>query len=328
MMQVRDTFHQLCSQNMVPSEPAPTNAMRCNVTRGEEELEITYLRDQLQACFRLINTLEKEKHDLQLQTQLLKAQVAASCLRAQDKGRDISKLTKAATEDEEEKKKSEAKSFPSQMNNVTKMEVKLQSELTEQNHVREKREDEKKTMIPSKLPPPPPPPLKMLPIKSKTVRRMPEVIEFYRSLTRKDSRVGSRSNGASVSEANFSKNMIGEIENRSTYLMAIKSDVETQGEFINFLSREVAAAAYTKISDVEAFVKWLDGELSSLVDERAVLRHFPNWPERKADALREAACTYRDLKNLESEILSYKDNLLQTSSQAFNRMQALQHRRG
>lgn len=31
------------------------------------------------------------------------------------------------------------------------------------------------------------------------------------------------------------------------------------------------------------------------------------WPERKADALREAAVEYRELKLLESEISSYKD---------------------
>ena len=40
-------------------------------------------------------------------------------------------------------------------------------------------------------------------------------------------------------------------------------------------------------------------------DERAVLKHF-NWPEKKADALREAAVEYRELKLLESEVSSYK----------------------
>ncbi|KAK9280206.1 hypothetical protein L1049_013893 [Liquidambar formosana] len=107
----------------------------------------------------------------------------------------------------------------------------------------------------------------------------------------------------------------------------IKSDVETKGEFINCLTREVETAAYTEISDVEAFVKWLDEELSYLVDERAVLKHFPQWPERKADALREAAFSYRDLKNLESEVSSYEDNPKQPLTQVLRRMQALQDRR-
>ncbi|KAI7727221.1 hypothetical protein M8C21_022516 [Ambrosia artemisiifolia] len=44
-----------------------------------------------------------------------------------------------------------------------------------------------------------------------------------------------------------------------------------------------------------------------VVDERAVLKHF-DWPEKKADTLREAAFAYRDLKKLEHEISNYKDN--------------------
>lgn len=43
-------------------------------------------------------------------------------------------------------------------------------------------------------------------------------------------------------------------------------------------------------------------------DERAVLKHF-SWPERKADALREAAFEYRDLNRLLVEISSFQDNL-------------------
>jgi hypothetical protein len=43
------------------------------------------------------------------------------------------------------------------------------------------------------------------------------------------------------------------------------------------------------------------------VDERAVLKHF-DWPERKADTLREAAFGYQDLKRLESQVSNYKDD--------------------
>ncbi|RYR24786.1 hypothetical protein Ahy_B02g058328 [Arachis hypogaea] len=60
------------------------------------------------------------------------------------------------------------------------------------------------------------------------------------------------------------------------------------------------------IEEVLKFVDGLVGELSSLVDERAVLRHF-KWPEKKANALREAAVEYRELKLLEQEISSYKE---------------------
>ncbi|KAG6641361.1 protein CHUP1, chloroplastic-like [Carya illinoinensis] len=179
---------------------------------------------------------------------------------------------------------------------------------------------------PKKMAPPPPPPppkgLKGLPAK---VRRVPEVVEFYHSLMRRDSRKDSSATAtasdAAPATAN-SRDMIGEIENRSTYLLAIKSDVETQGDFIRFLIKEVENAAFTDIEDVVPFVKWLDDELSYLVDERAVLKHF-NWPEQKADALREAAFGYADLKKLEFEASSFRDNARQPSGPALKKMQAL-----
>lgn len=171
-------------------------------------------------------------------------------------------------------------------------------------------------------PPPPPPPkgLKTLPAK---VRRIPEVVEFYHSLMRRDCRRDSGAGVASAADAPSSaKDMIGEIENRSAHLLAIKTDVETQGDFIRFLIKEVEHAAFTDIVDVVPFVKWLDDELSYLVDERAVLKHF-EWPEQKADALREAAFGYCDLKKLESEASSFRDNPRQPCGTALKKMQAL-----
>ena len=38
-----------------------------------------------------------------------------------------------------------------------------------------------------------------------------------------------------------------------------------------------------------------------------MLKHF-DWPEKKADTLREAAFGYCDLKKLEAEISNYKDD--------------------
>ncbi len=103
--------------------------------------------------------------------------------------------------------------------------------------------------------------------------------------------------------------------------------MEKQKDFISSLTREVESAAFSEISDVELFVKWLDQELSSLVDERAVLKHFPEWPERKADALREAAFSYRDLRNLDSEVSTFQINPKESLTQTSRKMQALQDRR-
>lgn len=58
------------------------------------------------------------------------------------------------------------------------------------------------------------------------------------------------------------------------------------------------------------------------VDERAVLKHF-DWPEKKADALREAAFGYCDLKKLESEASSFRDDPRQLCAPALKKMQTL-----
>ncbi|PPD93907.1 hypothetical protein GOBAR_DD09058 [Gossypium barbadense] len=173
-------------------------------------------------------------------------------------------------------------------------------------------------------PPPPPPPQKGMKTVAAKVRRVPEVVEFYHSIMRRDSKRDA--GGCNVPEAlpatANARDMIGEIENRSAYLLAIKTDVETQGDFIRFLIKEVENVSFTDIEDVVPFVKWLDDELSYLVDERAVLKHF-EWPEQKADALREAAFGYCDLKKLESEAASFRDDARQPCGSALKKMQAL-----
>ncbi|XP_022948306.1 protein CHUP1, chloroplastic [Cucurbita moschata] len=179
---------------------------------------------------------------------------------------------------------------------------------------------------PTPAPPPPPPlPTKLLG-GSKAVRRVPEVLELYRLVTKRDAQKENKAANGGFPAVAFTKNMIGEIENRSAYLSAIKSEVETHGEFVNRLIREVEAAAPRDIAEVERFVKWLDGELASLVDERAVLKHFPRWPEGKADALREAAFSYKDLKSLEGEVCSFRENPKEETNAMLKRAQALQDR--
>lgn len=81
---------------------------------------------------------------------------------------------------------------------------------------------------PAAPPPPPPPPkgLKSKPPPAK-VTRIPEVVEFYHSLMRRDSSCrrdsggggGGPSDGQAAGAA--AKDMIGEIENRSSYLLAV-----------------------------------------------------------------------------------------------------------
>ncbi|XP_057765680.1 protein CHUP1, chloroplastic isoform X2 [Salvia miltiorrhiza] len=160
-------------------------------------------------------------------------------------------------------------------------------------------------------PPRPPPPPGSLPPRGGAggdkVHRAPELVEFYQSLMKREAKNTSSLISTSSNTSEARSNMIGEIENRSSFLLAVKADVETQGEFVQSLASEVRAASFTNIDDLLAFVNWLDEELSFLVDERAVLKHF-DWPEGKADALREAAFEYQDLKKLERLVTSFTDD--------------------
>ncbi|KAL5165075.1 Protein CHUP1, chloroplastic [Glycine soja] len=141
---------------------------------------------------------------------------------------------------------------------------------------------------PAIAPPPPPTPQKLSSVGLKTVRCVPE-----------DANMENRIYSNGIPIIAFTRNMIKEVENRLTYyLSGIKSEVQRQGEFISSLIKEVESTCFVDVYEVEAFVKWLHGELSSLVDERSVLKH----------ALKEAVCNYRDLKNLESKVSSYEDN--------------------
>lgn len=53
-----------------------------------------------------------------------------------------------------------------------------------------------------------------------------------------------------------------------------------------------------------------------------MLKHF-QWPEQKADTLREAAFGFSDLKKLESEASSFRDDPRQLFVSALKRMQTL-----
>ncbi|KAK8572147.1 hypothetical protein V6N13_047763 [Hibiscus sabdariffa] len=182
-------------------------------------------------------------------------------------------------------------------------------------------------IIHSLLPPPPPPlppPPPRFPAKGAITPKAHSLAVdlLTRQEKKKDPSATAAWNQKKATVVSVHSSIVGEIQNRSAHLLAIKADVETKGEFINSLINKVLTAAYTDIEDVVTFVDWLDKELSSLADERAVLKHF-KWPERKADAMREAAVEYRDLKLLETEISSYEDDTRIPCGVALKRMVGL-----
>ncbi|KAL4015705.1 hypothetical protein IC575_023298 [Cucumis melo] len=171
--------------------------------------------------------------------------------------------------------------------------------------------------------PPPPPGSLSKGAGGDKVHRAPELVEFYQTLMKREAKKDTpllSSTSSNVSDAR--SNMIGEIENRSSFLIAVKADVETQGDFVMSLAAEVRAATFSNIEDVVAFVNWLDEELSFLVDERAVLKHF-DWPEGKADALREASFEYQDLMKLEKRVTTFVDDPKLSCEAALKKMYSL-----
>ncbi|KAK4780231.1 hypothetical protein SAY87_016337 [Trapa incisa] len=290
---------------MITQEPTAVPSSQGGLGNGHEDV---FLRRQFEASQERNAFLEKENQELRKEVGRLRSQVAS--LRAHDN----------------ERKSWLWKKIQCSMDN----ENALLLTASQQKPPPGKEPDQHRVpkviaVPPSPAPPPPPPPSKSL-ARTKAVRRVPEVVELYRVLTKKDVFTGDRPNPAGAPAAEFNRNMIGEIENRSTYLSAIKTEVVRQGQFINFLIKEVDSAAFGDISDVETFVKWLDEELSSLVDERAVLKHFPQWPEQKADAMREAAFSYRDLRGLDLEVATFQDSSKEPLASALRRMHTLQDR--
>ncbi|XP_062210920.1 INCREASED PETAL GROWTH ANISOTROPY 1-like protein 1 isoform X2 [Phragmites australis] len=298
---------------------------------------VALLRSKLHGLLERNRSLEEENKQLRHQVSRLKGQVSSLEGKDTDKRMLWKKLENSATSISDSKEKQFV-----QNNNEAKEAIDLNNSscYSRQQFSRTALMRSRAPRVPN--PPPsstciqpvinvrkegcmaPPPPPSKLQRSTKAVQRVPEVVELYRSFGRREGKNDTKSGSAGTPVGTNSREMIGEIENRSAYVLAIKSDVENQGEFVNFLASEVQNAAYKEIADVEEFVKWLDGELSYLVDERAVLKHFPNWPEKKADAMREAAFTYRDLKNLESEASSFHDDRRVAAPIALKRMQALQ----
>lgn len=181
-------------------------------------------------------------------------------------------------------------------------------------------------------PPPPEPPGGSLPtplgnlsrgeLAGDKVHRAPELVEFYQTLMKLEAKKDTSLISSTTYPFDARSNMIGEIENRSSFLLAVKADVETQGDFVISLATEVRAASFSKIEDLVAFVNWLDEELSFLVDERAVLKHF-DWPEGKTDAMREAAFEYLDLMKLEKQVSTFTDDPKLPCQTALQKMYSL-----
>ncbi|CAM0881872.1 unnamed protein product [Alopecurus aequalis] len=158
------------------------------------------------------------------------------------------------------------------------------------------------------------------------MHRAPEIVQFYQSLTRPGEarQAGSRGPKAASGGSTAPKSdLIGEITKNSPHFLAVQADVETQGDFVRTLVTEVRDATFATIEDVVAFVTWLDEELSFLVDEQGVLKHFADWPEKRVDALRDAAAKHEWLVQLDKQISSFVDDRALHRDAALGKMYSL-----
>jgi hypothetical protein len=208
--------------------------------KEEDESLIIYLKKEVEAALLRTDSLEKENQELQQEVVRLKAQI--SSLKAHDNERksmlwkklqnpiDSSKTDVFLQKQSDFVKVSEEHSSPrpsiQELPSRKEKLAKVPNPPPRPTSVAPSSPKEVNSNklspapAPAPAPPPPPPPPKMS-VGSKTVRRVPEVAEFYRLVTRRDVHMENRINSAAIPVVAFNPSMIGEIENRSTYLSAV-----------------------------------------------------------------------------------------------------------
>ena len=158
--------------------------------------------------------------------------------------------------------------------------------------------------MPGKGPPPPPPPPGARGAGAGLgVRRAPEVVAMYQELRKAligekgGGKGGQKSGKGGARGSAEAGDFRAEIEGKSAYITAVKRDVEDYADFIRQLAGEVRRLRASSMPDLCTFVDVLDEALDVLTDERAVLKSF-DWPEARADAMREATHVFRELSDL------------------------------
>lgn len=199
----------------------------------DESLRFIFLKKEFEASLVRIHSLENENQELKQEVARLKAQV--SSLKAHDAERKsvLWKKLQYSLDSKITEKSQQKPSFLVEMPEKSPKEDLTEAPVKKERPTRVptpppprpspsslKEVDGNKVQLAP--PPPPPPPSKTL-VGSKAVRRVPEVMEFYRSLMRRDSQSDNKNNPMGFLQVANSRNMIGEIENRSTYLSAVST---------------------------------------------------------------------------------------------------------
>ncbi|KAB1225739.1 Protein CHUP1, chloroplastic [Morella rubra] len=248
------------------------------MSQEDDESEINLLKKELAVSAARIDSLEKENQELKQEVSRLKAQI--SSLRAYNNERKTM-LWKKLQNSLDSNSTDGSQHKPSTFINRSEQSPEVAKSCSGADFPKSTAEKPEKVSNPPprpisvtpslpkevegrKTPPvplPPPLPSKSL-VGIRAVRRVPEVIELYRSLTRRDAHKENRTNTTGTPLVASTKNMIGEIENRSSYLSAIKSDVERRGEFIRLEQRidnveRMRESTSKRYRDLQIPWKWL-----------------------------------------------------------------------
>lgn len=187
------------------------------------EIMITFLRKELEASLEKNGSLEKENHELRREVSRLREQITSLKAHNHERKSVLWKKFQNSIDTPEQSPAAKDKMCPKLDFTEEKSATILTSAPppkpppTPPASIKDFRQNKGPS---APAPPPPPPPSKSL-LGSKGVRRVPEVIELYRSLTRKDAHMENKANPAGVHVFALTKNMIGEIENRSSYVLAV-----------------------------------------------------------------------------------------------------------
>uniref|UniRef100_A0A0E0HWS5 Protein CHUP1, chloroplastic n=1 Tax=Oryza nivara TaxID=4536 RepID=A0A0E0HWS5_ORYNI len=159
------------------------------------------------------------------------------------------------------------------------------------------------TVIPQGVPvPPPPPPPPNTNGNSKSSRRNQQGPSKATALV----------NMYNSSNTNIAASgIVGELQNRSTHLLAIKADLQAKAGLINHLIAKLQQITFADVDQVLTFVDWLDQQLSTLL------------------AREKSRCTPGHLNSLLTQISKYppNDDPTLTSCEAIlTKTSALQHK--
>ncbi|KAL2938194.1 Protein CHUP1 chloroplastic [Bienertia sinuspersici] len=178
--------------------------------------EMAFLVEDIEALLEMNRLLEKENQELKHEISKLKSQISSL------KAHDI------------ERKSILWKKLQNPINNnVTS--TKEGVVYGQQKHVVSQASEKPSSTPPppptTAFPPPPPPPMPCKAVMGSklAVRRVPQVIEFYRYLNKRNAKIENRANGTGSSIEginNNPRNMIGEIENRSMYHSAVSNFID------------------------------------------------------------------------------------------------------